>query len=195
MTTRISEVIHQWLGWCPNAQARVRNAEVRPDNEAVVPSEGGSFKARAFHWLGLFRNQMLLLSIWFSIVGFLLLITIGNANLTMFSYGLLAGALLSVFQGFRLWKTMNEVLESGAIFLTSLYDKTTVLIIILAFMLPTILLFGASPAMNLTMWNAGVAGFICTLFWVNFLVVWLWERKTDRHMQSDGLMLSVARGD
>jgi hypothetical protein len=58
---------------------------------------------------------MLILAIWFSLVGYLLFMTIGNANVMLFLWGLLAGLLLSAFQGFRFWKTMNEVLESGAV--------------------------------------------------------------------------------
>lgn len=184
-----------YLGWCPNARTPVWNREVQPDNETVIPSDGGSLKTRAFHWLGLFRNQMFFLAIWFSVVGFMLLITIGKGNLTIFSYGLLAGLLLSAFQGFRFWKTMNEVMTGGAVFLASLYDRTTVFIMILAFLIPAIIVFSASPAVDPAMWNAAVAGFISILFWANFLVVWLWERTTDRHLQSDGLMLSLARGN
>jgi hypothetical protein len=66
---------------------------------------------------------MLLLAIWFSVVGYLLLVTIGDNNVLLFTWGLLAGLGLSAFTGFRFWGTMNEVLESGAVFLATLYDK------------------------------------------------------------------------
>jgi hypothetical protein len=192
---QITEIIKKHLGWCPNAQARVlRVAASEPDEVTGTPSGSGSFQARALGWLGLFRNQVLLLATWFSIVGYLLLVTIGNANGTMFFWGLLAGLLLSAYQGVRFWRSLNEVRESGAVFLTTLYDKLTVFIMVLVLCIPPIISVSTSPAANLVMWNAVTAGFIFILFWVQLLVVWLWETRTHRHLQSDGLMLSLGPG-
>jgi hypothetical protein len=193
MTTRISEFIHQWLGWCPDAHARVRNVEVRLDGEAVVPSAGGSFKDRAIHWLGLFRNQTLILALWFSVVGILLSIFMRGIDTPLFLIGIVAGSLLSVFQGIRFWKTMNEVQESGAVFLVTLYDKTTIAITILVAMIPMFVSVGAIPGTDMSTLNSITGGFIFILFWWLLLVIWIWESKTKRHLQSDGLMLSLAK--
>jgi len=189
----IADVIRQYLGWCPNADARVRNVEVRLDEEAVVPSAGGSFKDRAIHWLGLFRNQTLILALWFSVVGILLSIFMGGMDAPLFLIGIGVGSLLSVFQGIRFWKTMNEVRENGAVFLVTLYDKTTIAITILVAMIPMIVSIGAIPGTDMSMLNSITGGFIFILFWWLLLVIRIWESKTKRHLQSDGLMLSLAK--
>jgi hypothetical protein len=193
MITRISEIIHGRLGWCPNADVRVRNMEVRLDDEAVVPSAGGSFKDRAIHWLGLFRNQIVLLALYFSVVGVLLSVFIGGIDVSMFFIGIVAGSLLSVFQGFRFWKTMNEVRENGAVLLVTLYDKTTITITLIVFMVPMVVSLGAIPGIDMTILNSLSGGFIFIMFWWVLLVTWIWESQTKRHLLSDGLLLSLER--
>jgi hypothetical protein len=193
MITRISEIIHGWLGWCPNAHARVRNAEVRLNDAAVVPSAGGSFKDRAIHWLGLFRNQIILLALYFSVMGVLLSVFIGGIDVLMFFIGIVAGSLLSVFQGIRFWKTMNEVRENGAVLLVTLYDKTTIIITLIVFMVPMVVSLGAIPGVDMTILNSISGGFIFIMFWWVLLVTWIWESQTKRHLLSDGLMLSLER--
>ena len=195
--TGISEIVRGWLGWCPNAHAQVRTASLLPDrdttgSETVVPS-GRSFKARAIHWLGLFRNQAFLMAIWFSGAGIGLSIAIGGADAPMFFTGIVAGTLLSVYQGIRFWKTMNEVREQGAVFLASLYDKTTIAIITLSFMIPMVVFMGAVPGIDLTRYNSIIGGFIFIMFWWLLLVVWVWESQTKCLLQSDGMMLELAR--
>jgi len=190
---RIADVIRGWLGWCPDAETRIRREVNKPSEIMDTASRRSSYKGRASDWLGLFRNQMLLLAIWFSVVGYLLLLTIGNTNVDMFFWGLLAGLLLSVFQGIWFWGTMNEVLENGAVFLSTLYDKTTIFITLVICSIPLLLSLSASPVANMMMWNAVLAGFIFIMFWVQLLVVWIWETRVDRHLQSDGLMLSIVK--
>ncbi len=194
MKVHVVDTIRGWLGWCPGAPARTHRVVSGQDDATGTPPGSGSFREGAFRWLGLFRNQMLLLAIWFSVVGYLLLVTIGDNNVLLFTGGLLAGLGLSAFIGFRFWGTMNEVLESGAVFLATLYDKTTVSLAMLAFLIPLVITMSASPAANMMMWNAVTAGFIFILFWAQLFVVWFWETRVHRVLQSDGLMLTMARG-
>ena len=195
MFARLSEIVHEWMGWCPNAQPHTQRGTSEQVGMAITSSQRRSFKARAIDWLGLFRNQMFLLAIWFSGVGCLLLLILGNTNVVMFFWGLLAGLLLSVFLGIRFWGTMNDVLENGSVFLSTLYDKTTIFISLLACSVPLLLSLGASPVANMMMWNAVIAGLVFITFWVQLFVVWIWETRVDRHLQSDGLMLSLAQGN
>jgi hypothetical protein len=194
MKVHVVDTIRGWLGWCQNVPARIQRVASEPDEVTGTPSGSGSFKEGAFRWLGLFRTQMLLLAIWFSVVGYLLLITIDDNNVLLFTWGLLAGLGLSAFIGFRFWGTMNEVLESGAVFLATLYDKTTISLAMLAFLIPLVITISASPAANMMMWNAVTAGFIFILFWAQLFIVWLWETRVHRALQSDGLMLTIAGG-
>jgi hypothetical protein len=63
----------------------------------------------------------------------------------------------------------------------------------LAFLIPLVITISASPAANMMMWNAVSAGFIFILFWAQLFIVWLWETRIHRVLQSDGLMLTMAR--
>jgi hypothetical protein len=45
---------------------------------------------------------------------------------------------------------------------------------------------------DMMMWNASTAGLIFIIFWMQILVGLVWETKMKRHLQSDGLMLSLA---
>jgi uncharacterized membrane protein len=137
---------------------------------------------------------MLVLAIWFSVAGCLLFVTLGDANVNMFFWGIIAGLALSLFFGYRFWKMMDEVRENGAVFLASLYDKTTIFFTVLALAIPVVIAFGVNPGANLMTWNAIISGYIFIVFWVQFLVVWVWEKKRQRQLQSDGLMLSLTRG-
>jgi hypothetical protein len=168
---RIADVIRGWLGWCPNAETRIRREINEPAEIMDTPSQRSSLKARASDWLGLFRKQVFLLAIWFSVVGFLLLLGIGNMNIELFFWGLLTGLLLSVFQGIRFWGTMNEVLENGAVFLSTLYDKTTIFVTLAVCSIPLLLSLSASPVANMMMWNAVIAGFVFIMFWVQLLLI------------------------
>jgi hypothetical protein len=188
-----TEVFRRYLGWCPDAHARAGTAEIRLDDEAAVTVAGGLFKARAMNWLGLFRNQIILLALYFSVVGVLLSVILGGIDIPMFFIGVLAGSVLSVFQGIRFWKTMNEIREEGAVFLATLYDKTTLALTLVAAMVPTAVFLGAVPGITMTMLNSSIGGFIFILFWWVLLVVWIWESQAKRHLISDGLMLSLAR--
>jgi hypothetical protein len=60
----IADVIWQYPGWCPDANVRAHHRELPTDNEARIPSAGGSFRDRAIHWLGLFRNKTIGLLKW-----------------------------------------------------------------------------------------------------------------------------------
>ncbi len=189
----LAQTIRKYLGWCPNAQPRMRTVDHRPCDETVSPSAGRSFKARAMNWLGLFRNQIMVLALYFSAVGVLLSVFMGGIDIPMFFTGIVAGSLLSVFQGIRFWKTMNEVRESGAVFLATLYDKTTITITLIAGMVPMAIFLGAIPGITMPMSNSITGGFIFMLFWWALLITWIWESQTKRNLLSDGLMLSLAR--
>jgi hypothetical protein len=192
---RMSDVVRGWLGWCPAeyAPARARMEKIPPHGIADAPMQPGSFKTGVLDWLGLFRNQMIVLALYFSVVGVLLSVFLGGLDLPLFFAGIVAGSLLSVFQGFRFWKTMNEVRDEGAVFLATLYDKTTITITLVVAMIPMAISVGAIPGVNMKMLNSVSGGFIFILFWWCLCVVWLWESGAHRNLLSDGLMLSLAR--
>jgi hypothetical protein len=200
MITRISEVIHEWLGWCPNTHARVRNAEVRLDDEAVVPSGSGSFRDRAMHWLGLFRNQTMLLTIETFWAGFFLFAGLGGwSNLNLFIIGILAGLPFTAIAGIWYWRIFDEVLHDGPVVLWSRYDKTSgtlVVVTIVAFTcIPSLTLIGAIPGVDLAMTNAFTGGFFAVLFWGVFIGIQKWESDTHRQLHYDGMILELEKDD
>jgi hypothetical protein len=189
----ITEAIRLHLGWCPAVKGQTHTEVIHPDLAVSTPSGSGSFKARASNWLGIFRNQLFILALYFSVVGVLLSAFLGGIDIPMFFIGIVAGSLLSVFHGTRFWKTMNEVRDCGAVFLATLYDKTTLALSLIVAMVPAAVFLGAVPGVNMTMLNSSIGGFIFILFWWFLLVTWIWESQTHRRLLSDGLMLSLAR--
>jgi len=193
MTARVSEIIRGWLGWCPEGKRQNRIALTQP--EGIVENSSGrpKYEARAIHWLGIFRNQLLVLALYFSVVGILLSVFLGGRDIPMFFMGVLAGSVLAVFQAIRFWKTMNEVRDEGAVFLATLYDRTTLILTLIVAMVPTAVFLGAVPGITMTMLHSSTGGFIFILFWWFLLVTWIWESRTNHRLLSDGLMLSLAR--
>ncbi len=199
-TARISEIIHGWLGWCPNTRARARNIEVRPDNEAIVPAAGGSFKDRAIHWLGLFYNQTILFAIGSFCAGLYIFAGLGSwFNLNLFIIGMLAGVPFSAFIGFWYWRIFNKVLHDGPVVLWNRYDKTmgtfTVVIVVVSVCIPVLVIIGAIPGVNLAMTNAFFGGFIAVLFWGMLIGIQKWESNTHRRLHYDGINLDLENDD
>src|SRR5512137_2898180 len=191
--TRVSEVIQGWLGWCPEGKRQNRTAEIHLDGNVKNTSERPKNRARAITWLGIFRNQLLVLALYFSVVGVLLSAFLGGNDILMFFIGVLAGSVLAAFQALRFWKTMNEVRDEGAVFLATLYDKTTIALTLIVAMVPTVVFLGAAPGITMIMLNSSIGGFIFILFWWFLVVTWIWESRTNQRLLSDGLMLSLAR--
>jgi hypothetical protein len=188
-----TETIRRHLGWCPGVKGLNPTDVIHTDPEISTPPASRKFKARALDWLGLFRNQIMVLALYFSGVGILLSVFLGGIDIPMFSIGIVAGSLLSVFLGIRLWKTMDDIRKYGAVFLVNLYDKTTMIITLIAGMVPVLISLGAIPGINMSMSNSMSGGFIFILFWWTFVITWIWESQTKRHLISDGLMLSLAQ--
>jgi len=188
-----TEVIRLRLGWCPEGKRQNSIALTQPDVIIETPSGRATYRERAINWLGIFRNQLLVLALYFSVVGVLLSVFLGGINIPMFFMGVLAGSLLEAFQAIRFWKTMNEVRDEGAVFLATLYDKTTLTLTLIVAMVPTVVFLGAVPGITMIMLNSIIGGFIFILFWWFLVVTWIWESRTNHRLLSDGLMLSLAR--
>jgi hypothetical protein len=186
-----TEVIR--LGWCPEGKRQNSIALTRTDCMIETPSGRATFRGRVITWLGIFRNQLLVLALYFSVVGILLSLFLGGNDILMFFIGILAGSMLAAFQGIRFWKTMNEVRDEGAVFLATLYDKTTLTLTLIVAMVPTAVFLGAVPGITMIMLNSIIGGFIFILFWWFLVVTWIWESRTNHRLLSDGLMLSLAR--
>jgi hypothetical protein len=188
-----TEVIRRGLGWCPEGK-RQNSIALTQKNSIIEDTSGRStYRRRVINWLGIFRNQLLVLALYFSVVGVLLSVFLGGNDILMFFIGVLAGSVLAAFQAIRFWKTMNEVRDEGAVFLATLYDKTTLALTLIVAMVPTVVFLGAAPGITMIMLNSSIGGFIFILFWWFLVVTWIWESRTNHRLLSDGLMLSLAR--
>ena len=188
-----TEVIRRGLGWCPEGKRQNSIALTQTDRIIEDTSGRSTYRRRAINWLGIFRNQLLVLALYFSVVGVLLSVFLGGNDILMFIIGVLAGSVLAAFQAIRFWKTMNEVRDEGAVFLATLYDKTTLALTLIVAMVPTVVFLGAAPGITMIMLNSIIGGFIFILFWWFLVVTWIWESRTHQRLLSDGLMLSLAR--
>jgi hypothetical protein len=188
-----TEVIRRGLGWCPGGKRQNSIALTQTDRIIETPSKRATFRGRVITWLGIFRNQLLVLALYFSVVGVLLSVFLGGNDILMFFIGILTGSVLAAFQAIRFWKTMNEVRDEGAVFLATLYDKTTLTLTLIVAMVPTVVFLGGVPGITMIMLNSIIGGFIFILFWWFLVVTWIWESRTNQHLLSDGLMLSLAR--
>ena len=188
-----TEVIRRGLGWCPEGKRQNSIALTQTDSIIEDTSGRATYRRRVITWLGIFRNQLLVLALYFSVVGVLLSAFLGGNDILMFFIGVLAGSVLAAFQAIRFWKTMNEVRDEGAVFLATLYDKTTLALTLIVAMVPTVVFLGAAPGITLIMLNSIIGGFIFILFWWFLVVTWIWESRTNHRLLSDGLMLSLAR--
>jgi hypothetical protein len=188
-----TEVIRRGLGGCP--EGKRQNSITLTQTDSIIEDTSGraTYRRRAITWLGIFRNQLLVLALYFSVAGVLLSAFLGGNDILMFIIGVLAGSALAAFQALRFWKTMNEVRDEGAVFLATLYDKTTLTLTLIVAMVPTVVFLGAVPGITMIMLNSIIGGFIFILFWWFLVVTWIWESRTNHCLLSDGLMLSLAR--
>lgn len=190
--------LRKYLGWCPRAQIRMRNADVLTDDRAVVPPESGAFKDRAVQWLNLFRNQIMLLAIGTSFAGVYLFAGLGGVSRPdLFFLGILAGLPLSAVVGFLYWRIFDEVVRDGPVVLLNRFDKASG---ILAVATAVIILYGQvyfltgpAPWFDATMPNAFFGGFIGTLFWGLLISAVKWESDTRRRLQYDGMILMLEK--
>ena len=199
MTIRVSEVIREWLGWCPNTQMRIIG-QVRKPNDLTITSSGSrSFQSNPTHWYVLFRNQTLLLTIGSFLAGLFMFAGLGNgwSNLNLFILGIIAGLPVSVIVGIWYWKIFTEVLHEGPVALWRRYDKTsaTIAVVTLAAVtvIPILVITGALPGVSLEMTNAVFGGFMAVLFWGQLISIRIWESNTGLQLQYDLLMLELVK--
>lgn len=198
MTGQVFDTIRRWLGWCPNVQAQVRDKKVRSFDGEVVPPGSGSFKARAFHWFGLFQNQITLQTIGTFCIGFYMCAGLGGvSHLNLFLVGILAGLPFSAIVGFLYRRIFYEVLHDGPVVLQKHYDKTwwiiTGVTVAASLCIWTLVFLGKIPGFSLEMISAFFGGVIAVSFFGMLVSVWKWESDTHRQLHYDGLVLELEK--
>ncbi len=196
----LAQTIRKYLGWCPNEFSRINNCTTTQKyDEIAVPSAGDSVKVRAFHWLGLFRNQILLYSLVISVTGFWMFAGLGGGSSPgLFIIGILAGLPFAVVTGFWFWCIFNEVIREGPVVLMNHHDRIsgtlTVLGIALSF-IPVLVLFGVLPGMTMEMMIALMGGFVAVPLWGMVIATLKWESGLKRRLHFDGMILELEKGE
>jgi hypothetical protein len=194
------DYIRKKTGWCPNESSPIKFAATNQNyDEIAVPSAGGSFKDRACHWIGLFRNQVFLYSLVISATGLWMFAGLGGRSSPgLFVIGILAGLPLSAFAGVWYLRIFNEVIREGPVVLMSRRDKTsgtlTALGIAVSF-IPVLVLFGVLPGVTMEMMIAFMGGFVAVLLWGMFIAILKWESGTHRQLHFDGMILELEKGE
>ena len=196
----LSRAIGKYLGWCPNAHSTVRMADVRPDNETAVTPGSGSLKDRTIHWLGLFRNQILLQTIGSFGAGFFMFAGLGGwSDPNLFIIGILAGLPFSVIVGLWYRRIFEVVLRCGPVVLWTRYDKTmwtlTVCAVVVSICIWALVLFGVIPGIDLNMITAFFGGVVAVSFWGLLISVQKWESDTHRRLHYNGTILGSGEDD
>jgi hypothetical protein len=192
----LSQTIRRYLGWCPNTHSRSLTADIRPDIETATPPKGGSYKDRAIHWLGLFRNQTMLQTIGTFCAGFFMFACLaGGSDLNLFIIGILAGLPFSVIVGIWYRRIFDEVLREGQVVLWNRYDKTlwtlTGLAVMVSACIWALVLFGVIPGIDLNMITAFFGGVVTVSFWGLLIIVQKWESCTHRRLHYNGTILRL----
>jgi hypothetical protein len=197
MTFHFSEVIRGWLGWCPNSHAQVHTGIITPEHDPVIPSGRGSLKTRAIHWIGLFRNQIILSSLAMPITGFWMFAGLGGGSEpVLFIIGILAVLPASAATGNWYWRIFDEVLCNGPVVLMNRRDRTTRILTTLSFavaLIPVLVLFGVLPGVTMTMMIAFMGGFVAVPFWGMVIAIQKWETGNHCRLHYDGMILQLEK--
>jgi len=186
------------VGWCPNVKYPRCRIAGEPDDFMNTPSQRGSFMDRATHWIELFRNQMLLMSILLSVTGFWMFAAmIAWSYPLLFICGMITGLLCSVYVGIWYWRIFNEVLTDGPVILQNRFDASSPYFSGIRILVPLVIIslifIGAVPGVNLAMINAIIAGICMVIFWGPLISTWKWESETHRVLHFDGMILELER--
>jgi len=192
------DTCRKYLGWCPNAHARVRQTEICREKHVGVPPGSGKFKDHKIHWIGLFQNQIMLQTIGTFCIGFYMFAGLGGvSHWNLFLFGILAGLPFSVVVGVLYWRIFNEILCDGPVVLWNRYDKTwgilTGVSVAASLCIWTLVFLGKIPGVSLEMTSAFFGGVITVSFIGMLFCVWRWESDTHRQLHYDGLILELEK--
>jgi hypothetical protein len=180
--TRISEIIHGWLGWCPQARDPKQQLPVLHDpTEYGYRAQGAGIPAQT-GLIQQYRNQVLIWAVFFTMVSLPLVAIFLAADLTrqMLYLGTISGLGIFAFFGRWLWKSLG-MLEKGLTIKTGQKEYILTFLIAGAIPLGVVLFISAMlvliPLAGALAFPAFATGF-AFIPWYVFILILLWERKT-----------------
>ncbi len=182
MTTHFEEVIRGWLGWCPNAPTIRRQLPVLSDNIACNTGAQGDGIPGRTGWLQRYRNQVLLLSLFFTLAAIPGVMYFSADDLTrlMMYVGTITGLGLFAYFGQWLWNSLGMLAKGMT---TKTGQGEYIISFFVAGIIPywCILLIGGILVVisfaGLPAFPAFATGF-AFVPWYVFILVLLWERRT-----------------
>ena len=182
MIIRVSEVIREWFGWCPQVRTLPRALTVMNNEVATsAPSQGNGIPERT-ESLNRYRNQVLLWAVFLTLVSIPLVAYFQTTDLTrlLFSIGTVAGLVVFAFFGQWLWNSL-EMLEKGMVIKTGQGEYIVLFLIAGVIPLSVVFIIAALLAIiqfaGVWAFPAFVAGFVF-IPWYVFILILLWERRT-----------------
>lgn len=196
---RFFEIIHNWMGWCPNVDKKVPAVRFRINEEGISSPIKGLTKEHVHHWFTVFKNQIILSTIGTMCTGLFLFFYMGNwLSYYPFFLGILAGLPISAVTGIWYSRIFNELLHDGPIELWNRYDTivfSLVLVSITIALIPYTAVLGGIPGISLPMICSFSGGFVVVLFWGLLVGIHVWETGTHQRLLYDGTILCLENKD
>jgi hypothetical protein len=180
--TRVSEIIHEWMGWCPKAHAQPRQMPLLKDYLSKDTPARRTGIPECTESLNRYRNQVLLWAVFLTLVSVPFVAYFQTTDLTrlLFCLGMIAG--LGVFAFFCrwLWNSLG-MLEKGMTIKTGPGEYIFLFLIAGVIPLSVVLIISAFIAFTsmagVWAFPAFATGFAFIPWYVYILILW-WERRT-----------------
>lgn len=190
LNMHLARTIRKYIGWCPNADARMRKAETRTDESSSVSSGKDVPTANAVNWWSRYRNWLFfwaLINIPFAFSLWTFLPMDGNYIL-FFIVGVATGSLVFILYAHRLWRRYDEVFERGYLEETAMNQKVVpslvVSTVILLISFELLVFLGYIPGIDFFILPAFLIGFSIIPWFVLILVI-IWESRTGNRLYLD----------
>jgi hypothetical protein len=179
---QITEIIRQYLGWCPIAHTLPQRLPV-PEHDAIIgaPSQGAGMPAGT-RWLNRYRNRVFLQALFytFAFIFFVPFFYAVDPTRPMMFFGIIAGLVIFAATGRRLWDGFDLALTKDQDIRTGPEGYVILFLVVGIILAGAILLVMASlsiiPLETALELPAGAVGF-AFIPWYVLLLILLWERR------------------
>jgi len=189
MTSLFADVIHGWLGWCPQALVSHPLAPLPPGGPLVSPDGRRAGAARTPGSFRRFRTFVLFQAVLYSVVflAFLPALALGNYALWI-AAGTVTALLAFALRAGGLWRQYEEIRTSGTTGAGTggkfIGPGLILLFIGGTFTLAILALLGVIPGLDVLAVPAFCTGF-AVLPWPALLLVLFWEHRTGCRLYLD----------
>jgi Protein of unknown function (DUF1673). len=182
MIMRISEIVHGWLGWCPQARALPRQPPLLNDEIVRGASAQKERIPERTGWLQRYRNQVLLLAVSLTFAAIPAVAFFQSDDLTrlMMYVGTITGLGFLAFFGPWLWNSLG-MLAKGMTIKTE--PREYLILFVIAGSIPLWYIFLVAGMLTVISFAGALAfpafatGF-AFIPWYVLVLIFLWEQRT-----------------